>query len=307
MYHDLSRRQFLKTSAVGSCALMASLNLSVAADAATPRIDTHLHCFAGRDNAKFPYHARATYIPEEVATPEHLLQCMTDAKVDYAIVVHPEPYQDDLRYLEHCLQVGKGKLKGTALVFADRDGSLKQLPDLCRRVPIVAVRVHAYLADRLPPFGKPELQKLWKMATDLNLAVQLHFQPQFAAGFEPYIKEFPKTTVIIDHLGRPFGATPEANATVMGWSKYDNTVMKLSSIPEVGMQTQQEIAVVIRKLTDAWGAERMIYGGGFNGAATGRTYAAAFETARSYIAHLSADDQAKLLGGTAQKLFRFGS
>lgn len=307
MHYEQSRREFLKSSAVSSYALLSTLNSGLAADAVAPRIDTHLHCFAGRDNAKFPYHARATYIPEEVATPEHLLQCMTDAKVDYAIVVHPEPYQDDLRYLEYCLQVGKGKLKGTALVFADREGSLNQLPDLCRRVPIVAVRVHAYLADRLPPFGKPELRKLWKMATDLNLAVQLHFQPQFAAGFEPYIKEFPKTTVIIDHLGRPFGSTPEANAAMMAWSKYGNTVLKLSSIPEVGTQSQEEIAAVIRKLADAWGADRMIYGGGFNGAATGRSYAAAFAAGRSYIAHLSAEDQAKILGGTAQKLFKFGS
>ena len=40
--------------------------------------------------------------------------------MDYAVVVHPEPYQDDHRYLEHCLDVGRGKLKGTCLFFADR-------------------------------------------------------------------------------------------------------------------------------------------------------------------------------------------
>ncbi len=306
MYDQLSRREFLKTSVVGTSALLASLKSSTAADTPTPLIDTHLHCFAGRNHPKFPYHPRGTYMPDEVATPEHLLKCMAEAKVDYAVVVHPEPYQDDHRYLEYCLQVGKGKLKGTVLLFSDREGSLDQLPDLCRRLPIVAVRVHAYLPERLPPFGKPELRKLWKLATDHNLAVQLHFVPKYAAGFEPLIKEFAKTPVIIDHLGRPFEATAEDNAVVLGWSKYGNTVLKLSSIPEPGNPSRAEIAAAIRKLTDAWGADRMIYGGGFNSMATGPSYAAAFESARSYITHLSVADQAKVLGGTAQKLFKFG-
>ena len=48
------------------------------------------------------------------------------------------------------------------------------------------------------------------------------------------------------------------------------------------------------------------YGGGFGADATGESYRQAFERARSYLSHLSADDQARILGGTAVKLFRFG-
>ena len=73
---------------------------------ATPKglvVDTHLHCFAGAKDPRFPYHVRAPYRPESAAPPEQLLKCMEGAGVDHAIVVHPEPYQDDHRYLEHCL------------------------------------------------------------------------------------------------------------------------------------------------------------------------------------------------------------
>jgi len=59
---------------------------------AVPVVDTHLHCFAGKDNDKFPYHKNGPYKPDDAATPEHLLACMKEAGVDYAIVVHPEPY-----------------------------------------------------------------------------------------------------------------------------------------------------------------------------------------------------------------------
>src|SRR5687767_11445037 len=189
-----SRRHFLATNL--AAAATTSLSPATAQDRKPLRIDTHLHCFAGINDPKFPYHERGPYKPEKPATPEQLLDCMKQAGVDYAVVVHPEPYQDDHRYLEHCLEVGKGKLKGTVLVFADREGSLEKLPDLAKRLPVVATRIHAYSPDRLPPFGKPELKRLWSLATDHGLAIQLHFEPRYAPGFEPLIREFRDTKVI---------------------------------------------------------------------------------------------------------------
>src|SRR5262245_35733881 len=174
-----------------------------------PVVDTHLHCFAGRDDKRFPYHKDAPYRPEKPATPQDLLKAMTDGGVDYAVVVHPEPYQDDHSYLEYCLKQDPKRLKGTCLLFAQKDDAPAKLRELAKRCAVVAVRVHAYAPERQPPFGKPALKALWKQAADLGLAVQLHFEPRYAAGFEPYIKEFAKTTVIVDHLGRPFQGTPE--------------------------------------------------------------------------------------------------
>jgi predicted TIM-barrel fold metal-dependent hydrolase len=272
-----------------------------------PRVDTHLHCFAGTESSRFPYHEHAPYRPEIAATPEHLLKCMDEAKVDFAIVVHPEPYQDDHRYLEHCLKVGSGRLKGTILLFSDRNGSLEKMPELCQRMPVVAARVHAYAPDRLPPFGSTELRRLWSAAQDQGIAVQLHFEPRYAAGFEPLIKEFPQTKVIIDHLGRPFQGTPQEHDKVVAWSRFPNTVMKLSSIPSNRNYPHRKIGPIIRQLTDAFGAERMIYGGGFNADATGESYRAAFERAQSYLGHLSTAEQARIFGGTAKELFQFGN
>jgi len=217
-------------------------------------------------------------------------------------VVHPEPYQDDHRYLEYCLEVGKGRLKRTCLVFADRPGSVEKLPGLVKKLDVVAARIHAYAPDRLPPFGKPELRGLWKMAGELGLAIQLHFEPRYAPGFEPLIKEFADTAVIIDHLGRPLQGTPREHAVVVGWSRYKNTVMKLSSLPPKRSYPHRDIAPIIKQLADAYGADRMIYGGGFNATATPESYRAYRERARSYISHLSSADQAKVFGGTAAKL-----
>jgi hypothetical protein len=146
-----SRREFLTAAAVVSAGSLVAPIRSAQADetdvapAPTPRIDCHLHCFAGENDPRFPYHANAPYRPAAAATPERLLECMDGAGVASAIVVHPEPYQDDHRYLQHCLEVGGGRLKGTALVFADTLGAPDRLRELAEQLPLIAVRVLAAL------------------------------------------------------------------------------------------------------------------------------------------------------------------
>jgi predicted TIM-barrel fold metal-dependent hydrolase len=302
----LSRRDALKcATAAAGLAIVAGVAPAAPDADRPPIIDTHIHCFAGKDDANFPYHPKGPYKPAAPATPEHLLECMNGAGVDQAIIVHPEPYQDDHSYLEHCLAVGKGRFKGTCLFFADREGSAAKMPELVKKGGIIAARIHAYAPERLAPFDKPELKALWKQATDLGLAIQLHFEPRWAPGFEPLIKAFPDAKVIIDHLGRPFQGTPQEHQAVIGFSKYKNTVMKVSAVPKTTEYPHRDITPVIKQLTEAFGADRMIYGGGFNADATPQSYRAERERIRSYLAHLSAEDQAKILGGTAAKLFKF--
>jgi predicted TIM-barrel fold metal-dependent hydrolase len=295
-----TRRQFLASAIAATVAARTN-----AAPDRVPVIDTHLHCFAGKDDKRFPYHKDAPYTPDEPATPEHLLECMKGAGVDFAVVVHPEPYQDDHRYLEHCLTVGKEKLKGTCLFFAGRPDTEKRMRELAKKLPLLAVRIHAYNPDRLPPFEKPELRDLWKVAGELGLAVQLHFEPRYAPGFEPYIKEFKSVRVLIDHMGRPFQGTPKEHAVVIGWSKYDHTVMKLSAVPDRRTYPHRDPAPVIKQLTEAFGADRLMYGGGYGSKATGDSYRAERERIAGFLGHFSADDRAKVFGGTAAKVFRF--
>ena len=301
----IGRRRFLFATA-GLSLAWPQIGFAVGADKApirAPVVDTHVHCFAGKDDARFPYHRRAPYRPDAPATPQRLLQCMDEAGVDFAVIVHPEPYQDDHRYLEYCFEVGNSRFKGTCLFFADQPESLARMPDLVKRLPIVAARIHAYAPDRLPPFGKPTLRELWKVAGAHGLAVQLHFEPRHAPGFEPLIKEFSDVRVIIDHLGRPFQGTPDEHEAVIRWSRFKNTVMKLSAIPSPNTYPHRDIGLIIKRLAQEFGPERMIYGGGFNSEATGTTYRAAIEQARSHVSFLSPTDQAKVFGENAARLF----
>jgi len=302
----INRREFVATAAA-STVLCASEPAPAARKPAGAVVDTHLHCFAGPEDKRFPFHPRAPYRPTASASPEHLLHCMAAGGVDHAIVVHPEPYQDDHRYLDHCLRVGGKKLKGTCLFFGDRPGSIEKMPALVKKHPgrIVAARIHAFRKDRIPDFSKPGVGRVWKMAAELGLAVQLHFEPGYAGGFEKYIREYPETTVVIDHLGRPLQATRAEHAKVFKWARYKNTIIKVSSLPATGAKTPRPIGPIIRRLVDAYGPERSIYGGGFNGQATGDSYRAYRDRVAGYLGKLSRKDLAKVLGGTAARVFGF--
>jgi predicted TIM-barrel fold metal-dependent hydrolase len=262
----------------------------------------HVHCFAGPNDKRFPYHKDAPYRPP-AATPEDLLKAMDGAGVDHAVIVHPEPYQDDHSYLEHCLKVGGKRFKGTCLFFAGRPDAAKKMKELAKRCSIVTLRIHAYAPERQPPFGKPELKALWKQAADLGLAVQLHFEPRYAPGFEPYIKEFKSAKVIIDHLGRPFQGTLREHAVVLGWAKLKNTVMKLSALPEAERYPHRKVEPVVKALVAAWGETRLIYGGGWGAGVTAKAYRAARERIAELLGGLTAAQRAAVLGGNAARLF----
>jgi predicted TIM-barrel fold metal-dependent hydrolase len=297
-----TRRAFLAAVAATPLGLAGH---ATAAPRAALVIDTHVHCFAGPNDARFPYHPNGPYQPSAAATPQELLRAMDGAGVHGAVIVHPEPYQDDHRYLEYCLQQGADRLKGTALFFADRPDTPARLCDLARRCALVAVRVHAYAPERQPPFGSPGLRALWKTAGDLGLAVQVHFELRYAPGFEPLIEQFKDVRVLIDHLGRPFQGTPEEHARVVRWSRYPNTVMKLSAVPVRKSHPHRDPAPVVKRLTEAFGAERLMYGGGWHAGVMPQGYRAERERVRGLIAHLSEADQARVLGGTAARLFGF--
>lgn len=268
-----------------------------------PVVDTHVHCFAGKDDRRFPYHADGPYRPQAASTPERLLRLMDAADVDFAILVQPEPYQDDHRYLEHCLTAGSGRLLGTCLFFAGQPRTAHDLRALVDRMPIVALRIHAYNPERLPPFATTEFKNLWRIAADLGLAIQLHFEPRYAPGFEPCLREFPKVPVLADHLGRPFQGSPQEYHQVLRWADFDNVIMKLSCVPQPTVYPHRDPEPIVRSLAAAFGIERLMHGGGFDENVTVSGYREAFTRTADLLPFASQTERAMVLGGNAARLF----
>ena len=126
--------------------------LAVPATAARPKgvlIDSHIHLFA-KDQNRFPFHANAAYRPDPNASPQDLedyRRFVAEARLDHAIIVHPEPYQDDHSYLEHCFahEPSPGFFKGTILFDALDPKTPARMRAMTEKHSgrIVAIRVHA--------------------------------------------------------------------------------------------------------------------------------------------------------------------
>ena len=291
---------YTRRETVASLALAAAARLRAAA---TGDIETHVHLF---DPARVPYASDAPYRPAPYTLEDHV-KLVEAAGLAHSIIVHPEPYQDDHRYLEYCLAhpPRPGYFKGTCLFDPFRADTPQRLRALVERWPrrIVAMRIHE--VSLTPEASGPirnrdmrdaRMRACWQAITALRLAVQMHFIPGQAPNIHRLASEFSETTVILDHMGRP-GQGTEA--------EYEQ-VLKLAQLPRVVLKYsgwdyyKGDLSRLTRRLYDSFGPERMIWGTLGNTASQYRRRAARFD---ELLAFASAADRARIRSGNAERLF----
>jgi len=239
--------------------------------AARPRpagtiVESHVHLFAG--DPAFPYAPNAPYTPQ----PNPLEKYVAFAKaaaLDHAVIVHPEPYQDDHRYLEHCLdhEPSPGFFKGTCLYDPIAPETPARMEALSKRHPgrIVALRIHEMHAPGTPSLASgpikdrdmrdPAMRRTWQKAYDLGLAIQMHFLPYYAPQIAELCATLPQVTVILDHLARAGQGTPADFENVLRLAKYPRVYMKYS-----GVEYSPNPKPLVRRIYDTFGAGRIIWG-----------------------------------------------
>ncbi len=304
----LTRRCFL--------AAAASAPLLAAARPAGVLIDTHIHLFAA-DRRRFPFHKNAPYEPG-AQTVEDYARFVAETKLDHAVIVHPEPYQDDHSYLEYCFEnePSSGFFKGTCLFDTLDPATPGRMAELARRHPgrIVAMRVHE-MGERVAPYetsgsiknrdpGADGMKKCWRAAADLGMAIQVHMKPFFAPPLEKLVAEFPDLPVVIDHLARSGMGTEADWRDVLRLADRPKVYMKFSGINYSSKQDPPyaDAKPRVKQAYEAFGAERMLWGGlGFS-AAQLEDRAKTLDFLFDYAPE---SDRAQVRGLTAKKLFGF--
>jgi len=238
-----------------------ALLLSAAAVSEPNPIDTHIHLF---DPKRFPYHPSATYQPPEETLDKYA--AFAAKTLSHAIVVHPEPYQDDHRYLEYCFEnePRKGFFKGTCLFDAFDLKTPARMAELTRKWPgrIVALRVHSIakqpqatgpIKDR--DLADPRMAQTWAAAAKLGLAIQMHMIPMWAPAVARLVQQTPGVRVIIDHLARYAQGAPTEYDEVLKLGATKRVYMKFSGPAVPDAQT------LCKKIHQAYGEDRIIWGG----------------------------------------------
>ena len=274
-------------------------------------IDTHIHLF---DPVRVPYATDAPYKP--AAEPvEAYATFALEAGLAHAVIVHPEPYQDDHRYLEYCfagekkLGLPAGFFKGTCLFDPVAEETPARMEALVRKHPgrVVALRIHEMHKPGTPSLTtgpikdrdlkSPAMLATWRKAQALGLGIQMHFLPHYAPGIAELAGQFPKVPVILDHLARVGQGTPEEFEGVLGLAKFPKVVMKYSGVE---YSAKADWKPMVRRMFDAFGPQRMIWG------ALGYTrdeFAKQSQLLNRMFDFATEAQRARIRGGNAAELF----
>ncbi len=278
-----------------------------------PLVDTHIHLFAA-DRTRFPFHPNAPYKP--AALPLETYVAFAATKIDHVVIVHPEPYQDDHRYLEYCFahEPARGFFKGTCLFDPIAPDTPARMEALVKKHPkrIVALRIHQMRKPGEPPatggaikdrdMRHPAMQATWRKAQALGLAIQMHFLPYYASQIGEMAGRFPAVRVILDHLGRAGQGTAAEFEGVLKLARLPNVYMKYSGVAYSSKQGYpfKDAAPIVRRAYDAFGPERMIWGGLGHDADDFQKQAALFDQMFDFAGEA---DRARIRGLNAMKLF----
>jgi predicted TIM-barrel fold metal-dependent hydrolase len=292
--HKFTRRHALTLAAAG-----------IARAAAQPVIETHVHLFASDQN-RFPFAPDAPYRPSAFPMEEYA-RLASSIGLAHSIIVQPEPYQDDHRYLEYCFahEPQPGYFKGTCLFDPFRADTPRRVRALMKQWPnrLLALRIHEMKITtessgpiRNRDMHDPRMRECWKAVTDMGLAVQMHFVPAQARNIHKLASDMRRTRVILDHMGRPGQGTAE---------EYED-VLRLADLPEVILKFsgweyyKGDLGKLTRRIYGSFGPERMIWGTLGNTLDEYRRNSAQFE---ALLAFAPADARQKIQGGNAQRLF----
>jgi len=279
-------------------------------------VDAHIHLF---DPDKFAYHPNATYRPP-AQTLDGYVMFVRQAKIDHAIIVHPEPYQDDHRYLEYCFlhEPSKGFFKGTCLFDPIAPETPVRMETLTKKLPgrIVALRIHENQDPKKPPTTSGAIRDRdlrstamltsWRKAHSLGLAIQMHFIPCYAPQIRVLASELREMPVILDHLGRYGEGTRAEYEEVLRLAELPHVYMKFSAVrySSTGDYPYRDVKPLVRRLFQVFGADRIIWGGLGMDMTEFDRQAALLDEMFDFAGE---SDRAKIRGLNAARLFGFSS
>ena len=270
-------------------------------------IDTHLHVWSD-DAERYPFAEGRTQVGG--GSVELLNQTMDEVGVDKAVIVQPIYYLFDNRYVADCLRRFPGRFAAIGLVDPKASDAPDRLEKLVREDGFGGLRIHSSRLDHPSEWAAPDQDPLWRRSKELGTCFIVHGPAANLPHLEPIIGRFPEVPVVLDHIG---GAPTNEESPfpllshVLDLARFPKVYVKLtpqahkSELPFPHADTFP----AFRRIYDAFGPQRLMWGTNFPGVMKGVGYGPALEMFRDHVDFLTDDDKAWLFHRTALQVWSF--
>jgi predicted TIM-barrel fold metal-dependent hydrolase len=302
-----SRREFLCATAAS---LVGARGFCRAAEAGGAWIDAHVHVWTP-DEKKYPRvvapKGKAPIEPRSF-TPAELAVHTRAEGVTRVALVQMSFYGFDHRYMLDAIAAHPGTFRGVALVDPEAP-RLRETMARLRAAGVRGIRLSAGQAAVERWLESDAIGALWNHAAELEMAICPLTNPDGLQPLQRMCARHPRTTVVIDHIGRIGidGAIDPAHVDQLcRLAEFERVNVKVSAFYALGAKQAPytDLAPVVRRLRDAYGAQRLMWGSDcpFQ-VERGRTYADSIALIRDRLDFLSSEDKSWMLRKTAERVF----
>jgi predicted TIM-barrel fold metal-dependent hydrolase len=271
-------------------------------------IDAHVHLWTP-DKSRYPRSGRDrdAHYPPASFTPEELFANAKPCGVKRAVLVQMNFYGFDNSYMLDAIKKYKGIFRGVAIVDETAPHVARQMRHLAE---------HGIRGFRVSPGDQPQawldspgMAAMWKCAAETSQIMCTLVNPDELPLIGRMCAKFPKTKVVIDHLARLGMKGPIRDSDISALcdlARHDHVYVKLSAFYALGKKQYpyQDLADMIRRVRDAYGANRLMWGSDspFQ-VENGNTYAGSIELVGDRLDFLTGDERTWILRKTAEKVF----
>jgi predicted TIM-barrel fold metal-dependent hydrolase len=270
-------------------------------------IDPHVHVWTTAD-AKYPFAKETTNKPTADALPDTLLTLMKDNGVSKTVLVQVIYYRWDNNYVADVRSRHPKEFMAVGRVNPADAHAADSLDYWTKERGLRGVRLSPGLAPEGDWIANRELMDpIWKRAATLKVPMCVLCPIGQVPAVAKVIERFADLDVCIDHMADcPIGDRAGLDA-LLSLKRFPRVYLKISHLWSLSKEAfpYKDTHDQLRRIYDAFGRERLMWGTDWPMCQKHCTYAQAVRLYRDEIKFFSDEDRQWILGKTAKKLWPF--
>jgi predicted TIM-barrel fold metal-dependent hydrolase len=293
----MTRRRFTQSAAFSSVAAQAPPAMRI--------IDPHVHVW--KKDPQYPWAPETTHPPAEDALPETLLGLMKANGVSHTVIIQVIHYRWDNRYARDVIRQHKGSFLGVCRVNPESPGAPDDLSRLVKEEGFRGVRISPAGGAAGGWIGGPLMPPLWRRTQELKVPMTVLTSTSRLPQVGRLIEQFPDLDVVIDHMADCPVDQPAELKKLLDLARFPRVYVKISHTWSLSRQPYpyQDTHEQVRKLYDAFGPQRLMWGTDWPLVERNCGYARALALVRDEMKFLNDEDKRWILAKTIERIWPF--